>query len=90
MSSGGTLRGLLARRARAEVSTDPSRVVVGPVRLGKRTKDLVKRLELGEIAIIDHADLDRIAAEDLAVSGVVAVVNVAPASPPIAIRTSAR
>ena len=47
------------------------------MRLGKRTKDLVKRLELGEIAIIDHADLDRIAAEDLAVSGVVAVVNVA-------------
>jgi uncharacterized membrane-anchored protein len=77
MSSGGTLRGLLARRARAELSSDPSRVVVGPVRLGKRTKDLVKRLELGEIAIIDHADLDRIAAEDLAVSGVVAVINVA-------------
>ena len=89
MSSGGTLRGLLARRARAEVPTDPSRVVVGPVRLGKRTKDLVKRLELGEIAIIDHADLDRIAAEDLAVSGVVRS-STSPASPPIAIRTSAR
>lgn len=43
--------------------------------MGRKTKDLVKKLELGEIALIDHADLDRIAAEDLAASGVVAVVN---------------
>jgi len=34
----------------------------------------------GDVAIIDHADLDRIAAEDLAASGVRAVVNVAPFS----------
>jgi uncharacterized membrane-anchored protein len=50
------------------------------VRLGRRTKDLVKKLEFGEIAVIDHADLDRIAAEDLAASGVVAVINVASSS----------
>jgi uncharacterized membrane-anchored protein len=62
------------------VGSDPDRTVIGPVRLGKRTKDLVKRLELGEIAVIDHADLDRIAAEDLAASGAAAVVNVAPFS----------
>jgi uncharacterized membrane-anchored protein len=80
MSSGGRRRGLLTRRPRAEVGNDPERTVTGPVRLGKRTKDLVKRLELGEIAVIDHADLDRIAAEDLAASGVAAVVNVAPFS----------
>ena len=80
MSSGGRLRGLLTRRNGAEVDTDPDRVVVGPVRLGRRTKDLVKRLELGEVAVIDHADLDRIAAEDLATSGATAVVNVAPFS----------
>lgn len=43
--------------------------------MGRKTKDLVKKLELGEIALIDHADLDRIAAEDLAASGIVAVVN---------------
>lgn len=55
-------------------------VVRGDVRLGKRTKDLVKRLKTGEIAVIDHADLDRIAAEDLGSSGVVAVINVAPFS----------
>jgi uncharacterized membrane-anchored protein len=80
MSSGGRLRGLLTRRNGAEVDTDPDRVDVGPVRLAKRTKDLVKRHELGEVAVIHHADLDRIAAEDLATSGATAVVNVAPFS----------
>jgi len=55
-------------------------MLAGPARLGKRTKDLVKRLDVGEIAVIDHADLDRIAAEDLAASGVVAVINVAASS----------
>jgi uncharacterized membrane-anchored protein len=50
----------------------------GTARLGRRTKDLVKRLGPGDIAIIDHADLDRMAAEDLAATGVRAVVNVAP------------
>ena len=80
MSPGGRLRGLLGRREGAEVGTDPERRVVGPARLGKRTKDLVKRLEVGEIAIIDHADLDRIAAEDLAASRVAGVINVAPFS----------
>ena len=49
----------------------------GTARLGKRTKDLVRRLERGDIAIIDHRDLDRMAAEDLVESGVEAVVNVA-------------
>ncbi len=34
----------------------------------------------GEIAVIDHADLDRLAAEDLVASDVAAVVNVAPFS----------
>ncbi len=56
---------------------DPERPITGPARLGKKTKDLVKKLELGEVAVIDHADLDRIAAEDLAASGVTAVINVA-------------
>jgi uncharacterized membrane-anchored protein len=51
--------------------------VRGPARLGKRTKELVKRLRPGDVAIIDHRDLDRMAAEDLVDSGVRAVVNVA-------------
>jgi len=37
----------------------------------------VKRLRPGDVAIIDHRDLDRMAAEDLVESGVKGVVNVA-------------
>jgi uncharacterized membrane-anchored protein len=48
--------------------------------MGKRTKDLVKALRTGDVAVIDHADLDRVAAEDLAASGVVAVLNNSPSS----------
>jgi uncharacterized membrane-anchored protein len=58
----------------------PAPPVVGAVRVGRRTKNLVKRLRPGEIAVIDHADLDRIAAEDLVASGVRAVVNVSPST----------
>ncbi len=50
--------------------------IIGPARLGRRTKDLVKRLRPGDLAIIDHTDLDRVSAEELAESGVRAVVNV--------------
>lgn len=49
--------------------------VEGPVRLGKRTKDLIKILEPGDVAVIDHQDLDRIAAEGLVEKQVKAVVN---------------
>lgn len=54
--------------------------VVGTARLGRRTKDLVKRLAPGDLAIIDHLDLDRVSAEELAESGVRAVVNVSSSS----------
>jgi uncharacterized membrane-anchored protein len=54
--------------------------VEGRARLGKRTKDLVRRLGPADVAIIDHADIDRIAAEELIASGVPAVVNVASSS----------
>lgn len=49
----------------------------GPARLGRKTKELVRRLRPGDIAIIDHADLDRVSAEELLESGVGVVVNVA-------------
>jgi uncharacterized membrane-anchored protein len=49
----------------------------GPARLGRRTKELVKRLRPDDIAIIDHTDLDRVSAEELAEAGVRVVVNVA-------------
>jgi uncharacterized membrane-anchored protein len=54
--------------------------VEGTVRLGERTKHLVKRLRPGEIAVIDHVDIDRIAAEELIEAGVVAVLNASPSS----------
>ncbi|MFL5827393.1 MAG: putative cytokinetic ring protein SteA [Thermoleophilaceae bacterium] len=52
----------------------------GTARLGKRTKRLVKRLTPDDIAVIDHEDIDRVSAEDLAATGVRCVVNVAASS----------
>jgi uncharacterized membrane-anchored protein len=50
----------------------------GTARLDRRTKNLTKRLGPGDIAIIDHTDLDRVAAESLIRCEVAAVVNAAP------------
>src|ERR1700684_3755756 len=52
--------------------------VTGRARLDRRTKDLTTRLCPGEIAIIDHQDLDRVSADALISRQVAAVVNVAP------------
>ncbi|MGI9208737.1 MAG: hypothetical protein ACR2I3_12325, partial [Rhodococcus sp. (in: high G+C Gram-positive bacteria)] len=52
--------------------------VNGLVRLDRRTKTLTKRLQPGEVAVIDHVDLDRVSAEALVSCGAGAVVNVAP------------
>jgi uncharacterized membrane-anchored protein len=49
----------------------------GPAKLDRRTKQLVRRLSADDIAIIDHADLDRVSAEELLESGVRVVINVA-------------
>ncbi|MGN6276891.1 MAG: putative cytokinetic ring protein SteA [Solirubrobacterales bacterium] len=67
---------LLGRRngARAEAPIE------GTARLGERTKHLVKRLRPGDVAVIDHVDIDRIAAEELIDAGVVAVLNASPSS----------
>jgi len=54
--------------------------VQGPVRLGRKTKLLTKRLHQGEVAVIDHRDLDRVSGEDLVAAGVVAVLNCRPSS----------
>jgi uncharacterized membrane-anchored protein len=48
----------------------------GHARLDRRTKHLVRRLGADDVAIIDHADLDRVSAEELVESGVRVVVNV--------------
>jgi uncharacterized membrane-anchored protein len=49
----------------------------GRARLDRKTKHLVRRLSGGDIAIIDHRDIDRVSAEELVESGVRVVVNVA-------------
>jgi uncharacterized membrane-anchored protein len=54
--------------------------IVGTARLGARTKHLVKRLQPGDIAVIDHVNVDRIAAEELIACSVAAVVNASPSS----------
>lgn len=58
----------------AEVSVAP---VTGIARVDPRTKDLTKRLAPGEIAVINHADIDRVAAEGLIAAQVGAVLNAA-------------
>src|SRR6476646_6436088 len=64
----------------ADVVQEPPREVNGPARPGRKTKLLVKRLHRGDIAIIDHKDVDRVSAEDLIAAGVVAVLNCSPSS----------
>jgi uncharacterized membrane-anchored protein len=51
--------------------------VTATARLDRRTKNLATRLRAGDIAIIDHVDLDMTGADALAGCGVAAVVNVA-------------
>jgi uncharacterized membrane-anchored protein len=60
------------RRSRA--ADEPG--VSGVARLDRRTKNLTKRLKSGDIAVIDHMDVDRVSAEALVACGVAAVINV--------------
>ena len=62
------------RRAR---SAEPG-VITGTARLDRRTKRLVGRLRAGDVAVIDHVDLDRVAADSLVAVGVAAVLNAKP------------
>jgi uncharacterized membrane-anchored protein len=70
----GNLRLFPARR-RAGSADLPG--LIAPVRLDRRTKNLTRRLQPGDIAVIDHADLDRVSAESMIRCHVAAVVNVA-------------
>jgi uncharacterized membrane-anchored protein len=60
--------------------SEPSGPVTGPVRVDPRTKDLTKRLQPGDIAVIDHDDLDQVSAHALVACSPAAVVNAAPSS----------
>ena len=66
----GTLR---RGRGQEQVSGVP-----GTARLDRRTKNLTKRLRPGDIAVIDHVDIDRVSADSLVACKVAAVVNAAP------------
>ena len=62
----------IRRRPRAH---DPGPGVVGSARVDRRTKTLTKRLQPGDIAVIDHADLDKVSADALVAVRPAAVVN---------------
>ena len=62
------------------MATATATAIRGTARLGRRTKELVKRLGPRDVAVIDHRNLDRIAAEELAACGVRAALNAAPSS----------
>ena len=57
------------------MAIDPLTIIAAPARVDRRTKDLIRRVRPNEIAVIDHADVDRVAAEGLIQAGVAAVVN---------------
>ena len=65
----------LRRRSHA-AETGPG--VVGPARVDPRTKNLTKRLQPGDIAVISHTDLDKVSADALVAARPVAVVNADP------------
>jgi uncharacterized membrane-anchored protein len=57
-----------------------SRTVSGPVKAGRRTKLLVRHLVPGDVALVDHLDIDRVSAEELIAARAVAVLNCSPSS----------
>ncbi|MEP6666505.1 MAG: putative cytokinetic ring protein SteA, partial [Nocardioidaceae bacterium] len=65
---------LSLRKSRPHTSVGVS----GPARLDRRTRNITKRLRPGDIAVIDHVDIDRHAALALVEAEVAAVINIAP------------
>ena len=67
---------MMKLRRRREIEPLPG--TTGIARLDRRTKRLTTRIRPGEIAIIDHVDIDRVSADALVSCKVAAVVNAAP------------
>jgi uncharacterized membrane-anchored protein len=65
----------LFRRRRAVLESGSG--TSGPARVDARTKNLTKRLQPGDVAVIDHEDLDRVSAEALVACKPAAVLNAA-------------
>ena len=73
---------LRARRARTPEPSeagDQDAAALGEqtLRMDRRTKNLVERLRPGDVALIDHQDIDRVAAEALVAARPSAVLNAA-------------
>ncbi|SNX55380.1 putative cytokinetic ring protein SteA [Thermoanaerobacterium sp. RBIITD] len=49
--------------------------ITGIIKIDKKTKNLAKRINPGEIAVIDHVDIDEIGAESLIEKKILAVIN---------------
>jgi len=69
------VRALAALHDRRAGGSPRHDLLEGTARIGRRTKELIKRLQPGEVAVIDHVDLDRVAADGLIEARVAAVVN---------------
>ena len=67
----------LLKKLKKHHKKDRAQQITAVARADKRTKRLTKRLEPGNIAIIDHEDIDRVSAEALVESKVAAVLNAA-------------
>ncbi|MDR1443008.1 MAG: thiamine pyrophosphokinase [Bifidobacteriaceae bacterium] len=66
-----------ATSPRRRAKTNQGGTITGPVRMDRRTKVLTGRLQAGDIAVIDHPALDRVAAEALVNAEPAAVLNAA-------------
>jgi uncharacterized membrane-anchored protein len=64
--------------ARGRPEPDAGPELSGTARVDKRTKNLVKRLQPGQVAVIDHVDIDKVAADSLVACRPAAVINAAP------------
>ena len=70
----------MIRRLRRTDSAHVDGPIVGVARVDRKTKRLVGRLQAGDIAVIHHADIDRVAAETLVDAAPAAVINAAPST----------
>ena len=66
----------LAARQRSVPPAPPG--IHGPARVDRRTASLLPRLRAGDLAVLDHLDLDRATAQALVDAGVAAVLNATP------------
>jgi uncharacterized membrane-anchored protein len=62
-------------RGRPEPDAEPG--LSGTARVDRRTKNLVKRLQPGQVAVVDHVDIDKVAADSLVACRPAVVVNAA-------------